>query len=344
MIHRSKLPSAGDFVAAIRDPRSAGAPTALGQALLVLCGLVVGSTIWLLHPSEAAAPTLGVVSVALLSLVVASSWLPWERWSPRATLIFPLSVLVGLGSIGRADNSSAFAYGGLVVFCFVYAGLTQPPKSSFLLVPPAAVCWLLMVVHQSATTLAIRLSIAVTVWVVIGELLAQRAGWEARGRQMLEGEAQTDALTGLLNRRGLERWLNRADDRDTVVMCDLDHFKVINDRDGHGAGDRVLAGFGNLLRASLRGEDLAARYGGEEFVLILVETSPEAALDVLARMRSRWEIVCPGTTFSAGIASVSTTVANAITSADEALYESKNNGRNCDHISYHQIVRASQPA
>ncbi len=127
-------------------------------------------------------------------------------------------------------------------------------------------------------------------------------------------------------------------------MCDLDHFKVINDRDGHGAGDRVLAGFGNLLRASLRGEDLAARHGGEEFVSVLVETSPEAALDVLARMRSRWEIVCPGTTFSAGIASVSTTVANAITSADEALYESKNNGRNCDHIFYHRIVRASQPA
>jgi diguanylate cyclase (GGDEF)-like protein len=297
---------------------------------------------WLLHPTRAAQLTLGVVSLILLGVVVLSPRASWQRWHPRAALTFPLCVLAGLGSIGVADNGAAFAYSALTVFCFVYLGLTQPPLSSLILAPPAALSWLATVTDRSSTTSMIRLAIAITIWVAVGELLAQRAGFEDHGRQVLEGEAQTDVLTGLLNRRGLENWLTRTDHRDTVVMCDLDHFKTVNDLDGHGAGDQVLARFGELLQAALRGQDVAARYGGEEFVLLLIDTSPEAALDVLARMRDRWAATYPGITFSAGIAAVSTTIANAITAADGALYESKANGRNCDHIAYQHIVRASR--
>ena len=162
-------------------------------------------------------------------------------------------------------------------------------------------------------------------------------------RLILSEHARTDALTGLLNRRALDDRLAEARDGDAIVMCDLDHFKDLNDRDGHAAGDRVLAEFGALLTAALRGQDAAGRYGGEEFVLILAETSPEAALDVLLRMRAAWFSAQPGLTFSSGIAAVadSTPSAVALAAADEALYASKQAGRNCDHISYQQIVRGN---
>jgi diguanylate cyclase (GGDEF)-like protein len=103
-----------------------------------------------------------------------------------------------------------------------------------------------------------------------------------RLRQTLKREAIRDPLTGLYNRRhmeaSLEREAYRAERLHTpvgLVMLDVDHFKLFNDTYGHEAGDIVLRELGNLLRSSIRGEDIACRYGGEEFLLIL----PDASLD-----------------------------------------------------------------
>jgi diguanylate cyclase (GGDEF)-like protein len=176
----------------------------------------------------------------------------------------------------------------------------------------------------------------------VGELLSYRSDRAARDRLLLSAHAKTDALTGLINRRALDERLADAAVGDTVVMCDLDNFKALNDREGHAAGDLVLSRFGGLLNASLRGADAVGRYGGEEFVLLLAETAPEAALDVLARMRTRWAVVQPDSTFSCGLAAITevSPIKAAMAAADEALYVSKTAGRNCDHISYRHIVRA----
>jgi diguanylate cyclase (GGDEF)-like protein len=326
----------------LHSPRSSVGQLALGRALLVMSGMVIAATIGLLDPTSSALPVLAGIGVVLLGVVVLSSALPWSDGPSRLPLLFPLCVLAVVMGVGFADPVVAPAYTGLIVLCFVYVGLTQRPGTSVFLVPLASMTWLVTQGSWSAVV-AVRLAIAVVVWLVVGELLAYRSDRAAKDRLVLSGHAHTDALTGILNRRALDARLLEAVSGDTIVMCDLDHFKVLNDRDGHAAGDRALERFGTLLRGALRGEDAAGRYGGEEFVLLLADTSPEAALDVLMRMRARWSSMQPGVTFSSGIAGISDgiPIAVAMSAADEALYASKSAGRNCDHISYRQIVRAN---
>jgi diguanylate cyclase (GGDEF)-like protein len=105
-----------------------------------------------------------------------------------------------------------------------------------------------------------------------------------RREDALRQLAETDPLTGLLNRRSLDDRIKREVDRATryktvltCIMIDIDHFKIANDTHGHMVGDRILAQFAELLRRELRGMDLVARYGGEEFVLLLPETSGPGA-------------------------------------------------------------------
>jgi len=109
---------------------------------------------------------------------------------------------------------------------------------------------------------------------------------------VLLDQTTRDPLTGLNNRRStLEELQNRFDlgqrhNRPlAVIMCDLDHFKQINDTLGHGAGDLVLEEFGRRVKHNLRATDLAGRIGGEEFLLILPETDMEGALLLAERLR-----------------------------------------------------------
>ena len=105
-----------------------------------------------------------------------------------------------------------------------------------------------------------------------------------------ETQAQTDPLTGLLNRRSLEnhvRDLHREGIPYTLAYGDLDHFKVLNDTHGHETGDQALRAFARVLRDSVRPNDIVARYGGEEFVVILPDCDTTVAVGVLERVRER---------------------------------------------------------
>ena len=111
-----------------------------------------------------------------------------------------------------------------------------------------------------------------------------------RNLAIAENRAATDALTGLPNSRSCRDNLKRmvAHAGRTVsplsaVMFDLDHFKRINDRFGHGSGDDVLAGVGEVLGATLRGSDFGGRYGGEEFLVLLPGTDQAGALELSPR-------------------------------------------------------------
>jgi diguanylate cyclase (GGDEF)-like protein len=109
-----------------------------------------------------------------------------------------------------------------------------------------------------------------------------------RATRKTELQAATDGLTGLLNRRSLEAAVEELSGLSTpfaLAMADLDHFKRLNDTYGHEVGDRALRMFANVLRSSLRSEDLVARYGGEEFVLVLPERSMIDAATTLNRIR-----------------------------------------------------------
>ena len=152
-------------------------------------------------------------------------------------------------------------------------------------------------------------------------------------------EARTDPLTGLLNRRALFSMMETRPLRagSAVIVFDLDHFKSINDRFGHAAGDEVLRCFGSIMRENIREGDIAARTGGEEFVLVLHHASPKVATAVADRIRMLCALSAMQTpsgrlsaTVSAGIAFAANDSASfdeVLHRADASLYRAKDNGR-----------------
>jgi diguanylate cyclase (GGDEF)-like protein len=140
----------------------------------------------------------------------------------------------------------------------------------------------------------------------------------------------------------LKHEIGRAKRYDTdlsVMMCDIDDFKAINDSFGHLTGDRVIKAVANCLKVPLRESDLIARYGGEEFAFILPHTSSERAYDIAERLRKKiaalklkYEKQLITLTMSFGIASRQKgeriSVENFIRQADDALYKAKSAGKN----------------
>ncbi len=150
-----------------------------------------------------------------------------------------------------------------------------------------------------------------------------------RQAERLTDETNHDLLTGLANRRVLDRVLPRIDDG-VIVMIDLDHFKAVNDGSGHAAGDAVLARFGRMLADEVRTSDTTCRVGGEEFVIVLPGADVPTAVELVDRIRGTWVLVAPfPITFSAGMAAVSATGGTAaLLAADQAMYLAKSKGRN----------------
>lgn len=159
--------------------------------------------------------------------------------------------------------------------------------------------------------------------------------------------AITDALTGLNNRRYLDTHLATLVERSSrrsrplsVLITDIDHFKLINDVHGHEGGDDVLREFARRVRGAVRGADLACRYGGEEFVVVMPDTTAAVAAQIAERLRGTvaaepFRISASGAsvtvTTSVGIATLEMDGEGAgelIRRADQALYQAKNSGRN----------------
>lgn len=145
-----------------------------------------------------------------------------------------------------------------------------------------------------------------------------------------------DPLTGLANRRYLDishanqvARSKRHSQPFSLMLLDIDHFKLYNDTHGHGQGDRILIQVSDILRASIRSTDLAVRYGGEEFLLLISDSKASAAFELAERIRQQiaGEI---GVTISIGISGYQPDdrLDSQIQRADKALYRAKNEGRN----------------
>ena len=141
--------------------------------------------------------------------------------------------------------------------------------------------------------------------------------------------ACTDSLTHLANRRSLEN----VSDYDTVILGDIDHFKIINDLHGHDLGDSVLVEVSKVLKDFVRDSDLVCRWGGEEFVILLKNCNDEDAYkkavklkDEIARLGNKFGFEI---TMSFGISKIlDKSLQTAIREADQAMYKSKTDGRN----------------
>jgi len=190
-------------------------------------------------------------------------------------------------------------------------------------------------------------ALAVLGWVLQILLVTFGILWIATNRLEVEliRQARIDPLTDLLNRRALEemavREIARSDRSSaplSVIMLDIDHFKMLNDRMGHLAGDTVLNRIAASLSSELRTQDVIARYGGEEFLIILPDTGNEQAYALAERLRRTVESIRIETVAGPAEVTVSAGVATKrgadeswepfVHRADAALYRAKMDGRN----------------
>jgi diguanylate cyclase (GGDEF)-like protein len=173
-------------------------------------------------------------------------------------------------------------------------------------------------------------------------------------------EAETDGLTKLYNRKSAEIRLSEELEKAiannnslTVLMCDMDHFKNVNDTFGHEVGDEVLRLFADVLRDAVRSDDVAARYGGEEFIILLPGVPGHIGKQVAQRINKAFEkdarekfsseypdLRC---TVSLGIADYPTCTTakdKLVSMADIALYQAKETGRN--RVVYYDEIDTSK--
>lgn len=245
----------------------------------------------------------------------------------------------------------------LTGFCL---GLYRARLMAFFCILSASIIFLPKFGEESITEIPLRTLIVFILWASTLLLIAMMVGKLSDGwhealetlRRAHKKDVLTDMLTGIANRRAYEFELNRRIaqwERDgtplILVLIDIDHFKKLNDRYGHPAGDAVLQAVAQTLQITIRKADLAARYGGEEFAIILPGINFDEAKDVAERIRRLIEAqrfsyasLTLRVAVSIGISQLLTGEdADPFTKrADAALYSAKEAGRNC--VYYHDGV------
>ena len=158
----------------------------------------------------------------------------------------------------------------------------------------------------------------------------QTATAAARQVEAAQREADTDALTGLLNRRGWDRYIEREEERfrkfgdqASVIVMDLDRLKIINDTKGHDAGDEYIRASAVAMRSVVRSGDILARLGGDEFGVVVVAVDDVAVKELLDRMQRALEAAGVLGSFGSAPISVIAGFPDAWKAADSAMYEEK---------------------
>jgi len=283
-----------------------------------LMGAVVVATVFGLDAAHGAVRMAAVSgSVAILAL--------WTAWDMQAQTQRRLDLRWG------AVLAIPILLAGLVFGFRALAAVVRPTMMLSVVATSSAFNVGSAVLYQ-IVTLAFQLTL---VALVVSQFVSE-----------LRNASRYDALTGLLNRRAFEEALDAEVQRSrrlgepfSVLMLDADHFKDINDRDGHAAGDRALQHLGTLLAAHMRDIDRVGRYGGEEFVVLLPGTGQHDALVTAERLREkvqglppRWQERALPLTVSIGVSewrADEDDVASLLARADAALYQAKEAGRNC---------------
>ncbi|WP_071871405.1 response regulator [Atopomonas hussainii] len=179
---------------------------------------------------------------------------------------------------------------------------------------------------------------------IVPERFVSAISARAQRARTLSAVMTHDGLTGLLNHKNIKVAVDKEFSRGlrgsspvVIALIDIDHFKSVNDTHGHPTGDRVLRGLAHLMRQRLRSTDYIGRYGGEEFLVVLPDTTLEAAEKVLNQLREAFACLLYqgeqgefSATFSAGVAQTCNypDSGSTIKAADEALYAAKEGGRN----------------
>src|SRR3954453_23343805 len=298
------------------------------------------------HPSETF--TRGFVPVGVLSGVIA---LALKKRAPRMTL-FQLQALGFLGTAlislcvfftGEQRGAHATDMEMLYFWVAIYAAYFLNKRQAAAQIAWAAgLYWVVLALTSDPAVFAIRWAQTVVTLAVAGILVQALRNRVEELVHRLTHAARTDPLTGLQNRRAFEETMKAEVERAKrtqrplcLLVCDLDHFKLVNDRFGHPTGDAALVRMGQLLSASRREIDPVARTGGEEFALILPETDAQEGYVVAERLRLAVEEAfaeeAVPLTMSFGVVGYPAQGSDGdelFAAGDQALYAAKEMGRN----------------
>ncbi|WP_161784174.1 GGDEF domain-containing protein [Janthinobacterium sp. RA13] len=308
----------------------AGASAILAVALLPPAGWPLGLACCLL------------ILAMLLRALHAPAAQPGSAASGTALLALDLLVFLLCYALREAD-ASWHATAFCILLVAPYAGVTRHLLAGAGLAFVASLAWLgLQDDFQAGNAATVLLLNLTGLCASHGQQRQRRA--HVLQHAILAEQAVRDHLTGCYNRRYLDEHLLGAElarsQRHglclTAILCDLDHFKRINDAHGHAAGDAALRNFAALLgNATRRGIDSVVRHGGEEFLLILPETDLAGGVRLAERLRDGLAQHI-GTTASFGVASLACTPGSPapgapalVNAADRLLYQAKHAGRNC---------------
>ena len=300
------------------------------RAALLSLLYVVGGCFSLLDaawPQRPESPiTLGWVTGAVAVGFAAAVWWRGARLTDRevhAALILA-ALMVGLLASRFVTAVGIVALGPVIITLCLYSGW-------FLSLPAARVQAILTLLLASAGAVLASPSGFAVPWLVMVVTALILTEMQGRLADQLRRAATTDSLTGLANRRAWEAdagWAvahaRRTGEPVTVALLDLDHFKEVNDRSGHEAGDVLLRDLTARWSAELRQTDLLGRYGGDEFVLCLPGTDAAGADEILGRMAA-----CHAFGWSAGTATAgpADTLGTLLARADTDLYRHKRRRR-----------------
>ena len=311
----------------------------VGVAMFVLGSATLLATLPMPDPNTSDHPAIELVA-ALLGLGAVFVWLlrPGRRWVSRVTIAYGILLVSALMGVTRPIEATPFFYLWPMVFSAYFCTRREVAVDLVLMWVTLGLALFLFSHDPMKLGLFLGVGISVTLTTLVVKLLAEHVT-KVIG-QLVEA-ADTDYLTGLLNRRAFDLEFRGQCDRAlragvplALAMFDLDHFKQINDRHGHAEGDRVLCEFAALLERELRGGDTLARVGGEEFAVVLFGVDLDDGVAFAARIGRELQELGKQRdarlSTSAGVAALSAEApdpAALLLVADRALYAAKQAGR-----------------
>lgn len=308
-------------------------------AMFLLGGVTCASGYWITQSTpESARIQLGIAGVFVATGLVVAISRPGRR-ALDVSAMWAVALISALIATGDPIGMAPFFFLWPLVFTAYFSATRVVVTAYALMVVTMAVALVLNdAIDMKLDTFA---GTASTVGLMTA-LIATMTRQESRLRRELAEAAETDPLTGLLNRRSFNPLaaLRVADTWErqrplSVVMFDLDHFKRLNDERGHLEGDRALVRVADVLTAHSRDEDLVARFGGEEFAVVLAGATAEAARAYAERVAAGIGVAAIGAggavlSVSAGICTMTDLRMGAeqmLSHADDALYAAKHGGR-----------------
>jgi diguanylate cyclase (GGDEF)-like protein len=320
-------------------------PATMARTFTYLFG--IGATLLLVTlplPHSADRNTAALIAIALVAYLAAGGFLIlFDRlplWSFEASPLVG-TVLISLAAyFGGSEAASAYA----MYYFWVAASacyFLRPAVAAAHLVLASAGYGIVLIALGDVTVPALKWAVATGTLFVVGTLITALQSQMERTLTQLGAAARTDSLTGLANRRELEQRFAGELERSTrggrplsIAVLDLDWFKEFNDRFGHAAGDRALVQLAEALRRATRTSDVVARLGGEEFAVLAPETDELEGYQLAERLRAEVRATFARQpekmTVSCGVASFPVhgiTAGELLHSADRALYEAKEAGR-----------------